>query len=256
MKVGVARETAPGERRVALGPRCARQADRRRARGPRRSRCRRRRHDPGRARSRRPAPRSSRRATCTTSRDVILRVQKPSDDEASSLRKGQARHRPAAAAARSEADADARRRRASPRSASTRSRARCRGRRRWTPCRSQANVGGYKAVLLAANAFGRYFPLLTTAAGTAKPANVLILGIGVAGPAGDRHGAPPRRGRQGLRRPARDTRAGRVASAPSSSPSRPRSTRRARAGTPASSRPRSAPPSRRSSTRSSAAWTS
>jgi NAD(P) transhydrogenase subunit alpha len=46
---------------------------------------------------------------------------------------------------------------------------------------SQANVGGYKAVLIAANAFGRYFPLLTTAAGTAKPANVLILGIGVAG---------------------------------------------------------------------------
>jgi NAD(P) transhydrogenase subunit alpha len=46
---------------------------------------------------------------------------------------------------------------------------------------SQANVGGYKAVILAANAYGRYFPLLTTAAGTAKPANVLILGIGVAG---------------------------------------------------------------------------
>lgn len=46
---------------------------------------------------------------------------------------------------------------------------------------SQANVGGYKAVLVAANAFGRYFPLLTTAAGTAKPANVLILGVGVAG---------------------------------------------------------------------------
>jgi H+-translocating NAD(P) transhydrogenase subunit alpha len=46
---------------------------------------------------------------------------------------------------------------------------------------SQATVGGYKAVLIAANAYGRYFPLLTTAAGTAKPANVLILGIGVAG---------------------------------------------------------------------------
>jgi NAD(P) transhydrogenase subunit alpha len=46
---------------------------------------------------------------------------------------------------------------------------------------SQANVGGYKAVVMAAEAFGRYFPLLTTAAGTAKPANVLILGIGVAG---------------------------------------------------------------------------
>jgi proton-translocating NAD(P)+ transhydrogenase subunit alpha len=46
---------------------------------------------------------------------------------------------------------------------------------------SQANVGGYRAVLMAAEAYGRYFPLLTTAAGTARPANVLILGIGVAG---------------------------------------------------------------------------
>jgi NAD(P) transhydrogenase subunit alpha len=46
---------------------------------------------------------------------------------------------------------------------------------------SQANVGGYKAVIMAADAYGRYFPLLTTAAGTAKPANVLILGVGVAG---------------------------------------------------------------------------
>jgi NAD(P) transhydrogenase subunit alpha len=46
---------------------------------------------------------------------------------------------------------------------------------------SQANVGGYRAVLMGAMEYGRYFPLLTTAAGTAKPANVLILGIGVAG---------------------------------------------------------------------------
>jgi NAD(P) transhydrogenase subunit alpha len=46
---------------------------------------------------------------------------------------------------------------------------------------SQANVAGYKAVLIAANAFGRFFPLLTTAAGTARPANVLVLGVGVAG---------------------------------------------------------------------------
>ena len=46
---------------------------------------------------------------------------------------------------------------------------------------SQANVGGYRAVLIAAEAYGRYFPLLTTAAGTARPANVLVLGIGVAG---------------------------------------------------------------------------
>ena len=46
---------------------------------------------------------------------------------------------------------------------------------------SQANVAGYKAVLVAAAAFGRFFPLLITAAGTARPAKVLILGTGVAG---------------------------------------------------------------------------
>ena len=46
---------------------------------------------------------------------------------------------------------------------------------------SQANVSGYKAALVAATAFGRYFPLLITAAGTARPAKVLVLGTGVAG---------------------------------------------------------------------------
>src|SRR5205823_15040566 len=46
---------------------------------------------------------------------------------------------------------------------------------------SQANVAGYKAVLIAAQEFGRYFPMLTTAAGTVKPAKVLVLGAGVAG---------------------------------------------------------------------------
>jgi len=46
---------------------------------------------------------------------------------------------------------------------------------------SQANVAGYKAVLVAAEAYGRFFPLLITAAGTARPARVLVLGTGVAG---------------------------------------------------------------------------
>ena len=46
---------------------------------------------------------------------------------------------------------------------------------------SQANVAGYKAVILAADTFGRFFPMLITAAGTSKPAEVLVLGIGVAG---------------------------------------------------------------------------
>ena len=46
---------------------------------------------------------------------------------------------------------------------------------------SQASIAGYKAVLLAANLFQRYFPMLMTAAGTIPPARVLILGAGVAG---------------------------------------------------------------------------
>ncbi|MBJ7399169.1 Re/Si-specific NAD(P)(+) transhydrogenase subunit alpha [Mycolicibacterium sp.] len=46
---------------------------------------------------------------------------------------------------------------------------------------SQANVAGYKAVILAASESTRFFPMLTTAAGTVKPASVLVLGVGVAG---------------------------------------------------------------------------
>jgi NAD(P) transhydrogenase subunit alpha len=46
---------------------------------------------------------------------------------------------------------------------------------------SQANIGGYKSVLIAATEIGRYFPMLMTAAGTIRPATVLVLGAGVAG---------------------------------------------------------------------------
>lgn len=46
---------------------------------------------------------------------------------------------------------------------------------------SQANLGGYKAVMLGANALGKIFPLMMTAAGTITPARVLIFGAGVAG---------------------------------------------------------------------------
>ena len=46
---------------------------------------------------------------------------------------------------------------------------------------SQANIAGYKAVLLAANLYPRYFPMFMTAAGSIVPAKVLILGAGVAG---------------------------------------------------------------------------
>lgn len=112
--------------------------------------------------------------------DVVLRVQKPVGHEVSRLRNGQAvvgllsplldapLMQTLATAGVTAVSLDA-----IPR---TLSRAQT-----MDALSSQANVGGYKAVLIAANTYGRYFPLLTTAAGTAKPANVLILGIGVAG---------------------------------------------------------------------------
>lgn len=46
---------------------------------------------------------------------------------------------------------------------------------------SQANIAGYKAVIVAANAYGRFMPMLMTAAGTVKAARVLVMGVGVAG---------------------------------------------------------------------------
>lgn len=46
---------------------------------------------------------------------------------------------------------------------------------------SQANIAGYKAVIMASNVYQRFFPMLMTAAGTVKAARVLILGAGVAG---------------------------------------------------------------------------
>ena len=46
---------------------------------------------------------------------------------------------------------------------------------------SQANIAGYKAVLMAANLFPKYFPMFMTAAGSIPPAKLLILGAGVAG---------------------------------------------------------------------------
>lgn len=46
---------------------------------------------------------------------------------------------------------------------------------------SQASIAGYKAVLMAASLLGKFFPMLTTAAGTVRPSKVLVIGAGVAG---------------------------------------------------------------------------
>lgn len=114
------------------------------------------------------------------SADLILRVQKPSPDEVRQLSKGQTvigllqpLIDPQTQQQLADAGVTAISLDALPR---TLSRAQT-----MDALSSQANVGGYRAVLVAAEAYGRYFPLLTTAAGTAKPANLLVLGIGVAG---------------------------------------------------------------------------
>ena len=179
MKVGVAKETAPGERRVALVPEALGKLTQAGlevlveagAGGGAMI--------PDGAYTEAGATIVS-AAELYAQSDVILRVQKPSESEIGKMRKGQAvigflspLIDPKSAEALAKQGVTAISLDAIPR---TLSRAQS-----MDALSSQANVGGYKAVLIAANEFGRYFPLLTTAAGTAKPANVLILGIGVAG---------------------------------------------------------------------------
>ena len=179
MKVGVAKETAPGERRVALVPEVlgkltAAGLDILVERGA------------GAGSAIPDAAYQAAGATVVSTdelyagADAVLRVAKPSESEVGRLRRGQALLGllaplidPKTARALADQGVTAISLDAIPR---TLSRAQT-----MDALSSQANVGGYKAVLIAANAYGRYFPLLTTAAGTAKPANVLILGIGVAG---------------------------------------------------------------------------
>ena len=179
MKVGVARETAPGERRVALVPDALAKlaaagleilVEKGAGTGA---------LIPDAAYEEAGAKVVSTDELYQQA-DVVLRVQKPTPEEARRLRKGQAvvgllqplldpqLMQQLAGAGVTAISLDA-----IPR---TLSRAQT-----MDALSSQANVGGYKAVLIAATEFGRYYPLLTTAAGTAKPANVLILGIGVAG---------------------------------------------------------------------------
>jgi H+-translocating NAD(P) transhydrogenase subunit alpha len=179
MKVGVARETAPGERRVALVPE---------ALGKLQSAGLEILVEAGAGAGASIPDEAYRQAGASIvptdelyrTAEVVLKIQKPTADEADRLRKGQVLIAllsplidPKLALALARKGVTAVSLDTLPR---TLSRAQT-----MDALSSQANVGGYKAVLIAANAFGRYFPLLTTAAGTAKPANVLILGIGVAG---------------------------------------------------------------------------
>jgi NAD(P) transhydrogenase subunit alpha len=111
--------------------------------------------------------------------DVVVKVNPPTADEIGRLRRDQTligflapRSDPGIAAALRDAGVTAFAMEAIPRISRAQS---------MDALSSQANVGGYKAVLLAADLSTRFFPMLTTAAGTVRPATVLVLGVGVAG---------------------------------------------------------------------------
>jgi H+-translocating NAD(P) transhydrogenase subunit alpha len=111
--------------------------------------------------------------------DVVVRVAVPSIDEISKLRQGQVfigHLAPLTSAetnnALAQANVTAFAMEAIPRI--TRAQA-------MDALSSQANVAGYAATLLAAREAGRFFPMMTTAAGTVSPSRVLVLGAGVAG---------------------------------------------------------------------------
>jgi NAD(P) transhydrogenase subunit alpha len=164
MKVGVAKETAPGERRVALVPEALGKLQAAGCEILVES-------GAGAGSAFLDSAYAEAGATIVPTdqlyaqSDVILRVAKPSAAEAAKLRSGQAvvgflapLIDPAAAKDLGDRGVTAISLDAIPR---TLSRAQT-----MDALSSQANVGGYKAVLIAANAYPRYFPLLTTAAGT------------------------------------------------------------------------------------------
>src|SRR6478609_4470340 len=111
--------------------------------------------------------------------EVVVRVAVPSDDEVAKLRDGQVLVGFLAPLTRPELKD--RLRSAGVQALAMESIPRISRAQSMDALSSQANVGGYKAVLIAANEFGRYLPMLMTAAGTVKPAKVLVLGAGVAG---------------------------------------------------------------------------
>jgi NAD(P) transhydrogenase subunit alpha len=118
-------------------------------------------------------------ATILKSADILLKVQPPSLDEAAALKKGaviigfmQAYARPDLVRALQSHGITSFAMELVPRISRAQS---------MDALSSQASVSGYKAVLIAANALDRFLPMLTTAAGTIRPATVLVIGAGVAG---------------------------------------------------------------------------
>src|SRR5438093_8095696 len=172
MKVGVPKETAPGERRVALVPEIVSKLAGIEVVV-----------EPGAGEAAAFTDESFREAGATLGdpwqTELVAKVRKPSEDEIGRLRDGQVLvgflqpltdtegiERLASRGVTGFAmESIPRITRAQPMDALS----------------SQATVSGYKAALLAAERLPRFFPMLTTAAGTVAPAKVLVLGAGVAG---------------------------------------------------------------------------
>jgi H+-translocating NAD(P) transhydrogenase subunit alpha len=118
-------------------------------------------------------------AAILASADVLLKVQPPSLEEVNALKKGavvigfmQAYARPDLVRALKDRGITSFAMELVPRISRAQS---------MDALSSQASVAGYKAVLIAANTLERFLPMLTTAAGTIRPASVLVIGAGVAG---------------------------------------------------------------------------
>lgn len=111
--------------------------------------------------------------------DVVLKVQKPEQSEIQKLKKGSllisfvyALHYPNIAKLCADSGIDLIAMEMVPRTTLA---------QKMDALSSQANIAGYKSVILAANHLGKIFPLMMTAAGTISPAKVVIMGAGVAG---------------------------------------------------------------------------
>jgi NAD(P) transhydrogenase subunit alpha len=118
-------------------------------------------------------------ATILASADILLKVQPPSVQEVAALKKGaviagfmQAYARPDLVRALKEHGVTSFAMELIPRISRAQS---------MDALSSQASVSGYKSVLIAANTLERFLPMLTTAAGTIRPALILVIGAGVAG---------------------------------------------------------------------------
>jgi H+-translocating NAD(P) transhydrogenase subunit alpha len=118
-------------------------------------------------------------STILASADILLKVQPPSVTEVAALKKGaivigfmQAYARPELVLALQERGITSFAMELVPRISRAQS---------MDALSSQASVAGYKAVLIAANTLEKFLPMLTTAAGTIRPASVLVIGAGVAG---------------------------------------------------------------------------